>query len=390
MKITAIDCHTLLVPNYDAAATSSAQDNLVVVVHTDAGISGVGETDTNPWVARACIEARGTHSMGLCLRDQLLGEDPLQPKRVWEKLYTGSKMTGRRGTLISALGAIDMALWDIAGKAYGQPVYKLLGGACQTQLRPYASLLPAGHTLRDQLASITGKARAAKARGFDAVKIEICLRGPYRHQAEEADAETMAAHVQACREALGPGFTMMVDAVYAFENAKQCLRFIRLIERFDPFFVETPLNMDDLDGHAWLADHTDVPIASGEWQNTHWEFLELADRAKIDVLQPDVGRVGGFTAARRVCDLAEDRGRLIVPHCWKSGIGIAASAHLVASTRQGAFLEFLPAELTESPLRRELVADELTIVNGRIPLPEKPGLGVEVDPGALRKFASAQ
>ncbi|MBT4501243.1 MAG: mandelate racemase/muconate lactonizing enzyme family protein, partial [Gemmatimonadetes bacterium] len=115
MKITGIDCHVLLVPDFDSEACSSAQDDLVVVVHTDEGISGIGETDTNPWVARACIRAPGTHCMGLGLEEMLIGENPLQPEAVWQKLYSGSKMTGRRGALICAMGAIDMALWDIRG-----------------------------------------------------------------------------------------------------------------------------------------------------------------------------------------------------------------------------------------------------------------------------------
>ena len=127
-------------------------------------------------------------------------------------------------------------------------------------------------------------------------------------------------------------------------------------------------------------------IAAGEWQNTHWEFLDLADRGQIDVLQPDVGRVGGFTEARKVCEIAADRGRLIVPHCWKSGIGIAASAHLSAATACCPFIEFLPAELSESTLRRDLVSEELRMEEGLIPLPMRPGLGIELNLEALEKY----
>jgi L-alanine-DL-glutamate epimerase-like enolase superfamily enzyme len=129
-----------------------------------------------------------------------------------------------------------------------------------------------------------------------------------------------------------------------------------------------------------------VPIAAGEWQNTHFEFLDLADRGKLDVLQPDIGRVGGFTQARLVTQIAADRGRLIVPHCWKSGIGIAASAHLCAATACCPYIEFLPAELSESLLRRELVVDELRMRDGVIALPQKPGLGVELNREALVQY----
>src|SRR4029078_1718838 len=162
MRITGIDCHVLLVPDLDTGATSSDQDDIVVFVHTDEGITGIGETDLNPWIARACIEAPSTHTMGLGLKDMLLGEDPLQPERIWEKLYTGSAMNGRRGAVICAMGAIDMALWDIRGKAAGKPVYKLLGGATKEFITPYASLLPTGRTLKDYRESLVSKALKAK------------------------------------------------------------------------------------------------------------------------------------------------------------------------------------------------------------------------------------
>src|SRR5205085_7711563 len=159
------------------------------------------------------------------------------------------------------------------------------------------------------------------------------------------------------------------------------------LEPYDVFFMETPLDIDDLDGYAYLQAHAPMRIAAGEWQNTHWEFLDLADRARLDVLQPDIGRVGGFTEARIVCQIAADRGRLIVPHCWKSGIGIAASAHLCAATAHCSYSEFLPASLSESRLRRELVLDELQMVDGLIPLPQLPGLGIQLNPEALEKYA---
>jgi len=357
MIITRIDCHVLLIPDYDPEACSSAQDDLVVEVHTDAGITGIGETDTNPWVARECIRARGTHCMGLGLEEMLLGADPLQPEAIWQRLYSGSKMTGRRGALICALGAIDMALWDIRGKALGLPIHALLGGTVKEHLIPYASLLPTGRTLSEYRDSLVEKARQAKSMGFQAAKMEVCVNGPYSHNALQESDEAVVEIVAACREAVGPEFVMMVDVAYAWSNAKQALRVLDRLEPYDLFFLETPLDIDDLDGYAYLHDHSSIRIAAGEWQNTHWEFLDLADRAKLDVLQPDVGRVGGFTEARKVAQIAADRGRLIVPHCWKSGIGIAASAHLCAATSCCPYIEFLPAELSESALRRELVAE---------------------------------
>jgi L-alanine-DL-glutamate epimerase-like enolase superfamily enzyme len=386
MKITKIDCHVLLVPDVDADATSSAQDDLVVEIHTDEGIVGLGETDTNPWVARACIQARGTHSMGRGLEEMLLGADPLQPEAIWQRLYRGSKMTGRRGALICALGAIDMALWDIKGKALGVPVHTLLGGAVKESITPYASLLPTGYTLEQYRDSLVAKAQRARELGFRAAKMEVCVTGPYAHHRLQEGDEAVVAVVAACREAVGPDFVMMVDVAYAWSDAKAALRVLKQLEPYDLFFLETPLDSDDLDGYAYLHEHAPMRIAAGEWQNTHWEFLDLADRGKVDVLQPDVGRVGGFTEARKVCAIAADCGRLIVPHCWKSGIGIAASAQLCAATACCPYIEFLPAALAESELRRELVVDELEMRDGRLPLPQKPGLGIALNREAVEKY----
>src|SRR5262249_41497766 len=181
MKITGIALHILVIPDYDAGACSSAQDDLVVEVHTDEGIVGIGETDTNPWIAQECIRARGTHCMGLGLREMLLGADPMQPEALWDRMYSGSKMTGRRGALICAMGAIDMAVWDIKGKALGQPIYELLGGLPPKKVIPYASLLPTGWSVEEYGESLVEKALRARALGFRAAKLEVCLNGPYSH-----------------------------------------------------------------------------------------------------------------------------------------------------------------------------------------------------------------
>jgi L-alanine-DL-glutamate epimerase-like enolase superfamily enzyme len=386
MKITHIDLHVLLVPDYDTAACSSAQDNLVVEVHTDEGIIGVGETDTNPWVARECIRARGTHCMGLGLQEMLLGTDPLNPEATWDRLYCGSKMTGRRGALICAIGALDMALWDIKGKALGQPVYQLLGGDGTRTVTPYASLLPTGRTLREYRDSLVEKAVRAKAMGFRAAKLEVCVNGPYSHNGLQEPDDAVIAIVADCRAAVGPELTLMVDVAYAWPDARTALAVIERLVPSNIYFVETPIDIDDLDGHAFLHEHSPIPIAAGEWQNTRFEFLDLADRGRIDVLQPDVGRVGGLTEARRVCRIAEERGLLIVPHCWKTGIGIAASAHLAASTPACPFVEFQPKELAESRLRRELLAEELELVGGTMAFPDRPGLGITLNRDAIREF----
>jgi L-alanine-DL-glutamate epimerase-like enolase superfamily enzyme len=386
MKITAIESYILRVPDLQEDATSSSQDDFVVVVHTDEGITGIGESDTGPWLAQAGLTAPGSHSMALGIPDLLIGQDPFDTTALWEKLYVGTCMSGRRGALICVLGAIDMALWDIKGKALHLPVYKLLGGACQSSITPYASLQPEGTTVADYRESLVAWLLRARAYGFTAAKLECTLGGPYRHGKLAGTDEDMTEILTACREAVGKDFTIMVDVQYLWYDAKSALRTIRHWESLDLFFLETPLRVDNLEGYAILAKEAPMRIAAGEWLNTRFEFIELMDRGLVDVAQPDIGRVGGLTEAMRVCHLAQDRGRLIVPHCWKTGIGIAASAHMAFAVPHCPFIEFLPAELCDSALRRELVEDELQIVDGKIYPPAKPGLGIELNPDAIAKY----
>jgi L-alanine-DL-glutamate epimerase-like enolase superfamily enzyme len=194
--------------------------------------------------------------------------------------------------------------------------------------------------------------------------------------------------VRAVREAIGDSVDILVDVQYAFTDVDRALALARSLAELGVFFLETPLWADDLEGYARLAAASPVKIAAGEWLSTRFEFIELMDRGGVQVAQPDIGRVGGFTEARRVCELAADRGRLIVPHAWKTGISTAAAAHLAMVTPHMPFFEFLPPELCESRLRKELVREELVFAGGRLAPPALPGLGVELDPAALAEFAS--
>ncbi|MFC1558193.1 mandelate racemase/muconate lactonizing enzyme family protein [candidate division KSB1 bacterium] len=386
MKITDVECIILVAPDLREDATSSSQDDIVVLVHTDEGITGIGETDTGPWLAKAAIESPGSHTMALAMKDLLIGQDPFDTAAIWEKLYTYTCMSGRRGAVICAIGAIDMALWDIKGKALNLPCYKLLGGACKEYIVPYASLQPYGSTVDEYGNSLVEWVLKAKNYGYSAAKLECTLGGPYNHSGLQGTDEQMTEIVTACREAVGKDFTLMVDVQYLWYDAKSALRTIRNWEHLDLFFLETPLQIDNLEGYAILSKEAPMRIAAGEWQNTRFEFIDLLDTGLIDVAQPDIGRVGGLTEAMRVCNMAQDRGRIIVPHCWKTGIGIAASAHMAAVVPHCPFIEFLPAELCDSVLRRELVADELKFVDGKISLPENPGLGIELNPDAIEKY----
>ena len=387
MKITKVECFALLIPDFDADACSSAQDNLIVKIHTDSGLFGIGETDTNPWGVKATIESPGTHAMGRGMIELLIGKDPTNVEGIWHELYEKTMMTSRRGLGICAIGAIDMALWDLCGKIYGQPTWKLLGGSVKDFILPYASLLPEGDNLKDYSDSLVKKVIKSKELGFKAAKLEICIKGPYSHNnIQIEDDNEFAKMVHKCREAVGEEMTLMADVAYAWQDWKSAKRALDMCEKENLFFIETPLPIEDLEGLNKLSHSVQTRTATGEMLQTRYECFETIIRGNVDVIQPDVGRVGGLTEAKRVCDFAEDKGVLVVPHCWKSAIGIAASAHLSATTTACPYIEFLPSELAESQLRKDLVLNELPVVDGKIYLPEQPGLGIELNEDKLKQY----
>lgn len=389
LRISNVECHALLAPDFDPGFTSSAQDSLVVVISTDEGVFGVGECDANPWMAKACIQAPGTHTMGLSIRDMLIGADPFEIGALWQKMYLGTAMNGRRGMVIHAMSAVEMALWDLCGKAAAKPVHALLGGATRDHITPYASLQPAGHRFEDYRDALVQSALDAKALGFKAMKSEVTMNGPYAHDGMRESYDRHTEVVAAVRKAIGPDITLMIDVQYLWDDAETCLSVVKDWKEFDIYFLETPIWSDNVGEMAKVAAEAPMKVACGEWLATRHEFKELMDVGKVQVAQPDVGRVGGIGEAKIVCDMAAERGLSIVPHCWKTGISISATAHLAFVTDHCAFIEYLPPQLCVERLRRELAAEELVLENGIIPLPVKPGLGVEVDWDVVRRYETA-
>lgn len=388
LRITAVECHALLAPDFDPGFTSSAQDSLVVVIRTDGGVFGVGECDANPWMAKACIEAPGTHTMGLSIHDLLIGADPFQIGELWRQIYLGTAMNGRRGMVIHALSAVEMALWDLCGKATGLPVHALLGGATRDHIVPYASLQPKGNRFEVYRDSLCAAAADAVALGFRAIKAEITMNGPYAHDGMRESDERHTQVLAAIRETIGPEITLMVDVQYRWDDAATCLETIEEWAEFDCFFLETPIWSDNLQEIATVAERAPMPIAYGEWLTTRFEFAELLAATGVRVAQPDVGRVGGIGEAKIVCDLAKAQGVKIVPHCWKTGISISATAHLAFVTDHCPFIEYLPPQLCHERLRRELASEALELrPDGTIPLPTTPGLGVELDWDIVHRYA---
>jgi len=389
MKITDVETYVLLADNYDPNLTSSAQDTCLVIIKTDEGIEGYGECDTSPWVAKAFIESPGTHTMDQCVKDILIGSDPLKIDDLWSKIYVGTAMTGRRGAGVNAISAVDMALWDIMGKYENKPVFELMGGKKQDEVIPYASLQPVGHSFQEYKDSLVEWATKAKDLGFRAVKSEVTLNGPYAHSGLNENDDKATEVVAAVRKALGPDIKLMIDVQYRWLNADEALPVVKEWEEFDIYFLETPIWTDDIKGYARMHDEAPMKIAAGEWLSTRYEFEDLIINGKIDVAQPDVGRCGGLTEAMKIAKFSQEHKRIIVPHCWKTSVSISATAHFAFNTPNCAFIEYLPPQLCVEILRKELATEGFEYIDGKILPPTKPGLGIELNRNAIKKYQVA-
>ena len=368
MKITQVEALYLRLPEITDRCDGT-QDTLIVRVHTDAGITGIGEVDSSPLVAKAIIEAPMSHFIAQGLTACVIGEDPLEIDRLWEKMYRGSIFFGRGGAAQQAISGIDIALWDIAGKVYQQPVYKLLGGGFNKTLRPYASIL-FGDT-PDETYEI---GRRFIDQGFTGVKFGW---GPLG-QSEASDL----AHVAAARRGVGESADFMIDAGLAYDTATAIRRAHQFAE-FRPFWFEEALHPDDYEGYTKLAANSPIRIAAGEQDVTLTGFEKLLD-CGLDVLQPDVARVGGLTHMRRIGQRVAERRRLLVNHSYKTGVSIAASLHMLAALPNTHWFEYC---VEDSALRQTLTRQRFPIdQDGLISVPEEPGLGVDLDEAVLEKY----
>ena len=347
-------------------------DTLVARVTDEDGVSGIGECDAPPSVVRAFLQMPTAHLWSQNPIDLLVGRDPLEARGLWETLYEATCYPGRRGLGIHALSAIDIALYDLAGKQIGKPAYKLLGGARRAYLTPYATIfpgMPQGRSLTQVLDETFELFRKAIEVGFRAVKMEVLYD-------DLADDRQLVDVIRQGRNELGNGITMMVDFGYRWRDWHAAKWVLDRIADCDIYFAEATLQHDDLHGHARLSEQTGVRICGAEHAATRFEIHEWITTAKVAVVQPDINRCGGLTEIRRIADLAELYGVLVIPHGWKTGITAACGRHYQASTINAPYFEFLSPHLTDSELRRSLVEPEPTIENGRMPLPDAPGLGV--------------
>lgn len=368
MKIVDVETIILALPEI-LERTDGSQDTVIVRVTTDEGIVGVGEVDSSPWVIKAIIEARKSHTICCGLKELVMGEDPFQISRIWEKMYQGSIYYGRRSAAIHAMSGIDLALWDLMGKATGRPVCEMLGACYRKEVRAYASSL-FGESIKE-----TGQmARDYIDQGFTAVK--------FGWEPIGQDPENDVALVKEIREAVGPRTDVMIDAGFAWD-AKTAIQMAKRFSDYNIYWLEEPLHPDDLDGYARLTNGTDVRIAAGEEESSRLSYLDLMDRGCVDIVQVDVTRCGGLTEAIRIAQLAADRHRPVVNHSFKSGISIAASLHFLAAVPNAFILEYC---VSQSPLRQNLTKQKFELEAGVVKVPDGPGLGVELDESVIAKY----
>jgi L-rhamnonate dehydratase len=368
MKITRVEPIHLRLPLVTERCDGS-QETLIVKVHTDAGITGIGEVDSSSVVAKSIIEAPLSHKICRGLADCVLGQDPFEIDRLIHRMYEGTIYFGRQGAVIQAMSGIEIALWDIMGKATGRPVYQLLGGAFRKKLRAYASIL-----FGDTPAETERIGRNLVQQGFRAVKFGWGPMG----QSEESDLTL----VQAARRGLGQEVELMVDAGLCWDTATA----IRRAKQFEPFgltWLEEPLHPDNLAGYARLSAQSPVRIAAGEEICDVKEFQQMMDIGGIDVVQVDVTRVGGLARSKRIGWDSHERHRLCVNHSYKTGVNIAASLHFVAALPNSQYFEYC---MEPGPLRQTLTKQKFPVVDGEIAVPEDPGLGIELDENVVEKF----
>jgi L-alanine-DL-glutamate epimerase-like enolase superfamily enzyme len=368
MKITRVEAIPLRLPEINERCDGS-QETLVVKVHTDTGLVGIGEVDSSAVVAKAIIDAPLSHKICRGLAQCVLGEDPFEIEKLIHKMYEGSIFFGRQGAAIQAMSGVEIALWDLVGKATGRPVYQLLGGGFRKTFRAYASIL-----FGDTPAETEQIGRQLVAQGFKAVKFGW---GPLG-QSEASDI----AHIRAARRGIGDSTELMIDAGLAYDTAT-AIRRSKQFEEFRPRWFEEPLHPDNVEGYGKLSNQSPIPIAAGEEICDVAEFARMMDVGGIDVAQVDVTRVGGLARSKRIGWDSAERHRLCVNHSYKTGINIAASLHLVAALPNTYYFEYC---VEQGALRQTLTKQRFPVKDGEISVSEEPGLGIELDEEVVAKY----
>jgi L-alanine-DL-glutamate epimerase-like enolase superfamily enzyme len=340
----------------------------LVEIDTDTGLTGIGEAKVG--VGNLGHYAGVVELIRRELGPAVIGRDPGDITAIWDALYSGSRAhygaregrlfptVGRRGITVAAMSGIDIALWDLAGQALGVPVWRLLGGKYRDRVPAYASggWAPVGG-IGKQLAQYV-------ERGHRAVKLRVGL--------QDRSVDDSAARVREVRDTLGPDVGIMVDA-HGTWSVRDALRFARKVETCDLAWFEEPVSADNLAGLAEVRRATDIPIATGENEQTRFGFRDLIAAGAVDILQPDIAIAGGITECQRIAALAAAHELTVAPHLWGSAILFAAGLHLCVATPCATVVELTRGE---NPLLHELVEETFELVDGHVLAPERPGLGL--------------
>jgi L-alanine-DL-glutamate epimerase-like enolase superfamily enzyme len=341
----------------------------LIAVHTDEGLVGWGSAFTNDLLVRGAL-----HVLEPLYRD----ENALEPERVSEKLHQHTFWLGRGGAITHTISGIDIALWDILGQATGQPVGRLLGGRYRERVQPYASLL------MDEPARLSDRLSEIKSQGFRAFKIGW---GPFGRNRRAMDE----AIVRAARDAVGHESRLMVDAggsdAFWSQSYKWALNTSEMLADYDVHWFEEPLHPDALDDYVRLREHSQVPIAGGEVLTRRQSFQPWLEAGAFDIAQPDVTKVGGISEGRKIAWMAREHGARFIPHGWNTALGLAADLQLASAFPETDLVEYL----TGSPFIDEIVMNRWELdADGMLAIPSKPGLGVELNVDAVRKYTRGQ
>lgn len=373
MKITDIEVIELRTPGWTGMTFDGSYDNCLLLVHIDQGISGLAEVDSVPSVIRAIVNAPRSHTHAMGLKSILVGKDPSDVEALWEEMYDATSYYGRRGAVIHAISAVDIALWDLRGKVRNKPLSEILGPKQRDRILAYGTVYPLGETPDEVRRTID---RGLKL-GLRCIKI---VADPFWRE----DLAKTTSLIRTAREHVGPDIRLMVDAATAWSKAEEGLPLMPIFRDFNFYWVEAPLPLDDMEGHARFQGFG-VPIGGGDLGlTTHYEYEQMFDVGKIDIAQPDVTMVGGLTELLRLSAIAKKRGRRVVTHGYKSNITIAANLAFLAQHWTDEVLEY---STSESALRWELTKERFPIdKDGKVAVPTGPGLGVSLDPKVVERF----
>ena len=332
-------------------------------MHTDEGIVGIGEVDSQPHVAKAVIDAPSSHANASGLAALITGSELGDIDALWKRMFEGSIYFGRRGVVLHAISGIEIALWDIAGQVAGVPINQLLGQPRRQRLPAYAStLMPETPTEARETTEHLVEA------GFGAVKLGW---GPLGR-----DADLDVALVAAAREGLGDDGDLMIDIGMGWSDPDDAIARVRRMEESRPYWIEEPFWPDEYDHYRALAEAVGTPIAAGEEETTVWDFERLIERGGVAVVQPDVTRAGGLRECVRIAELAHRSGCRVVTHSWSTGIIKAASLHVLAVIEEAEYFEYA---VQTTVLNERLVHERFPVVDGMVTIPDTPGLGVTLD-----------